>query len=75
MLSLKISSFTYNPGRNLASRSTEHGMIRMGLVGKDTKAAAGDEEDAAGLAAASGGLTEPLLTTFDLGVVVAELVF
>lgn len=45
----------------------------IGVVGRATKAAAGEEVDAAGLAAASGGLTDPLLTTLDLGVVVAEL--
>lgn len=47
-------------------------MIIMGLVGKATYAAAGEDDEAAGLAAASGGLTDPLLTTFDFGVVVAE---
>lgn len=67
--------WTHNPGRNLASRRMEQGTIKIGLVGSATNAVDGAGLDVAGLVAASGGVSEPLLTTLDFGVVVAELVF
>lgn len=55
-----------------------HGIIRTGFVGKATYAVSGKTiwapAGVEGLTTASGGLTEPLLTTFDFGVVVVELV-
>lgn len=53
----------------------EQGTIKIGLVGSATNAVDGAGLDVAGLVAASGGVSEPLLTTLDFGVVVAELVF
>lgn len=52
----------------VAARITEQGTMRIGLVGSAKYA--GGVELTAGLAAASGGLADPLFTAFDFGVVV-----
>lgn len=57
--------YTYKgPGKTLAPRISEYGIITMGLVGNARYGCGGDITG--GLLAISGGLTEPVFDVFDL---------